>query len=429
MNAGSVTVSPSIGGLVAGTYTGAINVASPGSANTPQSVTVKLVVTACSFAIASAGAAAPAAVGGGSISVSGPSTCSASVSSSASWIVVTSGSTVVGGGSVTYTLAANTGAQRSGTISVADQLFTITQAAGSPDCVVTFSSANQSVNSAAGSSSTSLGIGANCGWALASDSWWLNLTGAASGSGPTVVPYSFFSNTQTVARTAVLSVGGSPGFYLIQSASSLPYSTREVTLLYQSFLNREPDAGGLSFWTTQPAQNLGSAFYLSGEFQAVQLNLVRLYRVFYGREPDYNTEYLPGTKALRAGASTVSTLSGQLVNSSGGPSASELLSTMCANVNPGAAQSAVAACVSSNAGLVSLAPADAAVQFIHSTSYQGTQSAQRDAVYLMYTITLNRPPDASGFGYWLTTMVQSNYDNLWLVTAFVSSAEFQKRLN
>ncbi len=62
---------------------------------------------------------------------------------------------------------------------------------------------------------------------------------------------------------------------------------REVTLLYQSFLSCEPDSGGLAYWITQPAQQLGAAFYLKGEFQEVQLNLVRLYRALYGREPDY----------------------------------------------------------------------------------------------------------------------------------------------
>jgi hypothetical protein len=47
----------------------------------------------------------------------------------------------------------------------------------------------------------------------------------------------------------------------------------------------------------------------------------------------------------------------------------------------------------------------------------------------MYTITLNRPPDSGGFTYWLNTMVQNNYGDLWLVTAFVMSPEFQNRLN
>jgi hypothetical protein len=44
-------------------------------------------------------------------------------------------------------------------------------------------------------------------------------------------------------------------------------------------------------------------------------------------------------------------------------------------------------------------------------------------------VTLNRPVDDPGFNYWLTTMTQNNYDNYWLVTAFVISEEFALRFN
>jgi hypothetical protein len=251
----------------------------------------------------------------------------------------------------------------------------------------------------------------------------------ASNLGPATLPYSYFANNQTTARTANVSVGSSPVFSLTQAGSTQPYNAREVTLLYQAFLNREPDSGGLAYWATQPAQQLGAAFYISGEFQAVQLNLVQLYRAFYGREPDYTTEYLPGVRALRTGANTVAALAGQLVTAAGISSTAQLVASMCANVNPGAAQAVVASCVSANASLLVLAPNLASLQFIASPSYQGVQSSQRDAVFLMYCVTLNRPPDSGGFTYWLNTMTQNSYDNLWLVTAFVISTEFQGRLN
>jgi hypothetical protein len=176
--------------------------------------------------------------------------------------------------------------------------------------------------------------------------------------------YSDFANNQTTARTATVSVGGSPIFTLTQAGSTQPYATREVTLLYQSFLNREPDSGGLAYWATQPAQQLGAAFYLSGEFQAVQLNLVQLYRVVYGREPDYANEYLPGVQALRVGANTVAALAGQLVTKTGIASTSQLINLMCANVNPGASQAVVSSCVSASSGLLPLSPNLAALQFI-----------------------------------------------------------------
>lgn len=49
--------------------------------------------------------------------------------SNVGWITVTSSSTTTGTGTVTYTVAANVGALRTGTLTVANQTFTVTQAA------------------------------------------------------------------------------------------------------------------------------------------------------------------------------------------------------------------------------------------------------------------------------------------------------------
>jgi len=52
-----------------------------------------------------------------------------SVVSNVGWITVTSSATTTGTGTVTYTVAANVGVLRTGTITVANQTFTVTQAA------------------------------------------------------------------------------------------------------------------------------------------------------------------------------------------------------------------------------------------------------------------------------------------------------------
>jgi hypothetical protein len=98
------------------------------------------------------------------------------------------------------------------------------------------------------------------------------------------------------------------------------------------------------------------------------------------------------------------------------------------HVNPGAAQAAVSSCADVNSSLFLLSPSLAELQFIGSPSYQRVQSAQRDAVFLMYTITLNRPTDSGGFTFWLNTMTQNNYGDLWLAAAFVIRPDFQDRL-
>ena len=181
----------------------------------------------------------------------------------------------------------------------------------------------------------------------------------------------------------------------------------------------------LAFWPTQNLSSLGAAFYASDEFKIVSLQLVQLYRVFKGREPAYYTEYLPEVFNFRNGSHTARTLATQFVAESGVTTTPQVLSLLCTNLNPGGG-AAAAGCISASANLTQLSPVDAALLFLASPSYTG---AQRDAVYLMYAVTLNRPPDQSGFEFWLGAMTANNYDINWLVTAFVASPEFQMHFN
>ena len=65
--------------------------------------------------------------GTGIIRVTSGSSCAWQASSSASWITITSGGSGTGPGNVQYTIANNTGAQRTGTVTVAGQTYLITQ--------------------------------------------------------------------------------------------------------------------------------------------------------------------------------------------------------------------------------------------------------------------------------------------------------------
>ena len=71
----------------------------------------------------------PAAGEATSIAVTAGSTCAWSATSNAAWLTVSAGATGTGNGSVSVAVAANTGAQRSGTMTIAGQTFTVTQAA------------------------------------------------------------------------------------------------------------------------------------------------------------------------------------------------------------------------------------------------------------------------------------------------------------
>lgn len=130
-NSGAITVSPSIAGLVAGTYSSTISLTAPGASNSPQAVSVKLVMTACGLTLSSTGFAPTALGASSSVALIGPAGCSGPVQSSAAWIIVTSGSTVSGGGTVSFTVAANSGGARTGSITIAGQTFPIVQGGAS----------------------------------------------------------------------------------------------------------------------------------------------------------------------------------------------------------------------------------------------------------------------------------------------------------
>jgi PKD repeat protein len=107
---------------------------------------------ACTYSIAPTGRDFPASGGSSSVSVKAPSGCAWQAVSNDSWITITSGSTGSGNGTVNYSVAANAStSQRTGTMTIAGQTFTVTQAGapgGSAPTATTGSATNVTSNSA-----------------------------------------------------------------------------------------------------------------------------------------------------------------------------------------------------------------------------------------------------------------------------------------
>jgi Zn-dependent metalloprotease len=83
----------------------------------------------CTFSISPTSASVAAAGGTGTVSVTAGAGCAWTASSNAAFITVTGGASGSGSGTVSYSVAANTGtASRSGTLTIAGQTFTVTQA-------------------------------------------------------------------------------------------------------------------------------------------------------------------------------------------------------------------------------------------------------------------------------------------------------------
>ena len=115
--------------MAAGTYNGTITISAPEASNSPQTVAVTLTVqAACAYTVNPGSSAVPAAAGSGSIAVTAnSSSCSWSAASNDGWITVTSGNAGLGSGAAGYSVAANAGATRTGTLTIAGKTFTITQ--------------------------------------------------------------------------------------------------------------------------------------------------------------------------------------------------------------------------------------------------------------------------------------------------------------
>jgi hypothetical protein len=82
---------------------------------------------ACSCSISPSGRSFKKAGGAGSIEVQGNSGCGWTAKSSANWITITSGNAGSASGTVQYTVDANGGAARTGTITIAGETFTVQQ--------------------------------------------------------------------------------------------------------------------------------------------------------------------------------------------------------------------------------------------------------------------------------------------------------------
>ena len=84
----------------------------------------------CTFALSPASSAVANTASTGSLTVTTTSACTWTAASNDAFVTVTGGSSGAGTGSVSYSIAANTGAARTGTLTIAGQTFTVTQGRG-----------------------------------------------------------------------------------------------------------------------------------------------------------------------------------------------------------------------------------------------------------------------------------------------------------
>lgn len=169
----------------------------------------------CTVTLASLRASFPVTGGTGSIEVTAAPECAWTAVSGAAWIVLTSGATGTGSGEVSYTVAPNTQPQaRTATITVADQLYTVSQPAAACDLALSSTSATAPATGGTGSFT----VTSNCSWTAATSVGWITLANA-SGSGEGTVSFTVAPNPSVEGRTASITVGNL-SFTIAQSGAS-----------------------------------------------------------------------------------------------------------------------------------------------------------------------------------------------------------------
>lgn len=178
---------------------------------------IKAAVDVAAASISPAGASFAAGGGADAISVTAPAGVGWQTFVNDSWITVTSGGSGAGNGTVNYTIAANSGSARTGTMIVAGRIFTITQ--GAPvSCSYSISPTSANYASAGGTGSSSVTTGAGCGWTAVSNAAWITITSGANGAGNGSVNYSVAVNSGA-ARNGTMTIAGQT-FTVTQAAAT-----------------------------------------------------------------------------------------------------------------------------------------------------------------------------------------------------------------
>ncbi|NOT63185.1 MAG: hypothetical protein HOP19_23495, partial [Acidobacteria bacterium] len=205
------------------------------------------------------------AASGANLSLNVTSACGWTAISQSPFITVTSGATGNANGAVNFTVAPNiNAAPRVGSLLVAEQTVTVTQAAGA-GCTYEFTPATQNFLSYGGFGTVTMTASNDCAWAAtASDSWVSVLPGfAARGNG--TINFNVAPNPSQQMRVATITLGNR-NFIVTQEAAP-----RELAIDDGSFERDSGNTLGGTIYrlnrltpTSYPATLTSIAIYFSG---------------------------------------------------------------------------------------------------------------------------------------------------------------------
>jgi hypothetical protein len=248
----------------------------------------------CQYIVSPTSITKTASVGNGSISLTTTTNCSWTVASNAQWLTITSPTSGAGNATINFSVTQNTGATRSGTITIADKSVVVTQNA----CGYSIAPVSANAPSTGANLTVNVTTDAGCTWSAAPTANWVtvsptNGTGSgavsvaiASNPGPirtggATIAGNTFAVTQSSGCTYAIapssgsldSAGGSGSFNITASNSSCPWTAvpsqtwltisanasgaGDATITYTAQPNTTPTrtatiaAGGQNFTLTQ----------------------------------------------------------------------------------------------------------------------------------------------------------------------------------
>jgi hypothetical protein len=216
---------------------------------------------------------------------------------------------------------------------------------------------------------------------------------------------------------------------------------------YLDFLNREPDPGGLSYWSSQITQcgnddlclkarriTVSAAFFIELEFQETGSFVYRFYRASYGRRPGY-AEFVSDRAHVIGGADLEAS---KQVFANDWVARAAFLQVYPSTMTP----SQFVNKLFDTAGLI---PYTAQRQQLITDMQNGKTRAQavRDVseiadlktreynpsfVLMQYFGYLHRDPDQGGYDFWLNVLNNREPNNYrGMICSFITSREYQER--
>ncbi|MDT4966221.1 MAG: hypothetical protein QOJ64_958 [Acidobacteriota bacterium] len=163
--------------------------------------------TNCSYSIAPTSQSLAASASTNTVNVTAGAGCAwTATSNDPSFLSINSGASGNGNGTVTYTVAANTGPARTGTLTIANQTFTVTQPSG---CTYSLTPTAQNFTASGGTTSVNVTSGGGCAWTATSNSpSFITINSGASGTGNGTVSYTVAANSSTSSRSGSITVAG-----------------------------------------------------------------------------------------------------------------------------------------------------------------------------------------------------------------------------